>query len=71
MTTTETPQSLLTECDGCSALVPLAPAAFYWTTRGYELRPTYCAKCAMQHEAPIIKPQPKRTESNFVDGWDV
>lgn len=56
-------------CDGCQKPIPLPVNQFYWTARqGYELRPAYCSKCAMQYEAPMIKPQPKGTT---VDGWDV
>jgi hypothetical protein len=48
--------------------MPLDGTAFFWTPRGYEQQPVYCAKCAVTATAPIVKPQPKGTK---IEGWDV
>lgn len=54
---------------GCKQTVFLSGSAFFWFPRtGYELREIYCPKCDERENAPMIKPQPKRTK---VDGWDV
>lgn len=57
-------------CGNCQKPVPIPTdgTAFYWSRFGYELRPVYCAKCAVVANAPMIKPQPKGTQ---IDGWDV
>lgn len=57
-------------CHDCGRPVPmpLDGTAFFWTPRGYEQQPVYCAKCAVTATAPIVKPQPKGTK---IEGWDV
>jgi hypothetical protein len=63
--------SIEIECATCSKLIPLPEdgTGFYWTPRGYEPRPIYCATCAVIHEAPLVKPQPKTTNLGC-RGWD-
>lgn len=58
----------------CKQSVPLQSGSelLFWTEKsGYQVREVFCPSCSQIHNAPMIKPQPKRTAANYVDGWDV